>query len=437
MSPRTARRTMRFAVTGVAAIGLAWSAYQLLAASGRPPLKVRPFVLERDLVSYTADPQGTVIRRETVSRTADGAISTVIAPVPGGRDREQVRTLLLPDGVLYQISDTRGIRTKTAMTASGSALYRSMIEPTPRARAVIEGRQAPAAKSRREQAAEKRRGCGQPNERKAGAENLLGYPVQIWQHEALGANDLLVRLSYYRAPGLGCFPLKEVFEERSSDGSFAVRWASLPTTIKRRDPDPDAVNTRDTFETVSTADFATATGWTLAARLNLTAFGTAEPSAASARTAPKTDKPDFNGQWELDLARSRAGTGEPLGFRRVTLTLAHDEPLLEVVQETVRGQQRARILRLSLTTDGATHGDEQAEGSATWEDRTLVLRWVLKGEAGQEVRAERRLMLSPDGTTMYGDAHALSARGATAATEVWQRKWHPASFRSLRSRTAK
>jgi hypothetical protein len=436
MTPRF-RRSVTFVLAVAGAIGLAWSGYRLVAAGSRPPLKVRPFVLEREIVSYTADPRGTVIRRETVSRRADGTISTEVWPVPGGLDAEAVRTLILPDGVLYQMSDSRRIRTKTTMAASDSARYRSMLEPTPRARAVIDGRPLPAAKSKREQAAEKMRGCSQPSERKAGAEKLLGYPVQIWQHEAMGANDLLVRLSYYRAPGLGCFPLKTVFEERNPDGSYAVRWASQPTTITRREPDPAAVDTGDAFETVSAAGFTAATGWNIAARLNLAAFGTADPTATTARTAPKTDKPDFNGQWELDLARSVAGTGERLGFRRVTLTLAHDEPLLEVVQETARGQLRPRILRLSLTTDGATHGDQQAQGSASWEDRTLVIRYVLHPGTGQEVRSERRLTLSPDGTTMAGDAHALSARGATSAAEVWQRKWHPASFRNLRSGSAK
>jgi hypothetical protein len=73
---------------------LAWSGYQLLAAGSRPPLKVRPFVLERELVSYTADPLGTVIRREPVGRRSDGVVFTRMSPVTGGLDAEEVRTLI-------------------------------------------------------------------------------------------------------------------------------------------------------------------------------------------------------------------------------------------------------------------------------------------------------------------------------------------------------
>jgi len=429
MSPKIPRKGVTFVVSIVCAVGMAWSGYSLGAFGSHRTLTVRPFVLERQLVSYTGDATGTVIRRESVGRRSDGTVFTKLIPVPGGLDAQELRTIILPEGLSYQISDAEKIRTKKTMSRAGAAFYDTIIRPSTRASAVIEGQQPPPANGKRDRAALKL-GCGHPGERKAGHDVMAGYPVQIWQHESLGANQLLVRVSYYRAPGLGCLPVKEVFEERNPDGSFGVRWENVPISLQQREPDADVMDAGDSYRPVSPAEFRAATQWKSDARLNLLAFGTADPAESVVRAQPVSDRPDFNGRWQLDLMRSRGQGGGKLPYRRFTMTLAQNDPFLDVVQEVAKGKGRARVVRLALTTDGRTHTDRHLEGSASWEGQTLVLRYeVGNAAAGRQLQTVRRLTLSEDGLTMYADAQVSNAEGVTAATgtEVWHKKLHPSS----------
>jgi hypothetical protein len=424
-----------FVISLVGIIGMAWSGYYLGAFSSRQTLSVRPFVLQRELVAYAGDAKGVVIRQETVGRRSDGTVFTRVIPVSRGLDAQELRTIILPEGVSYQISDAKKIRTKKAMGGADAAYYDALIRPSKRASAVIAGQQPPPANGKRDRAALKV-ACGHPGERKVGHDEMAGYPVQIWQHEALDGNQMLARLSYYRAPGLGCFPLKEVFEERQPDGSFAVRWASVPTSLLQREPDAAATDTGESYRPVSSAEFIATTQWNNTARLNLVAFGTADPSASAVRPEPASNKPDFNGRWQLDLFRSKGSGGGALPYRNVTMTLAHNEPLLDVILTVGRGNGQ-QVLRLALTTDGKSYTSGTATGAAWWDGQTLVLRYEAGSAArGHRLQAVRRMTLSEDGLTLHAEAAVTDAKGAaTEATgaEVWQRKLHPQSYLKMRA----
>jgi len=120
-------------------------------------------------------------------------------------------------------------------------------------------------------------------------------------------------------------------------------------------------------------------------------------------------KPNFSGEWKLNLAKSDFGVlPAPSSIRR---TITHAEPNLTIVED-----QRSDFGDVSNTrkyvTDGTpttfTSQGAEVKSSATWDDNVLVV--VSKVEA-LGVAFSDRMMLSPDGKMLVSSIHISSPQG--------------------------
>ena len=120
-------------------------------------------------------------------------------------------------------------------------------------------------------------------------------------------------------------------------------------------------------------------------------------------------KPNFSGEWKLNLAKSDFGVLPPPSSIRRTIT--HAEPNLTIVED-----QRSDFGDVSNTrkyiTDGTpttfTSQGAEVKSSATWDDNVLVV--VSKVEAAG-IAFNDRMMLSPDGKMLVSSIHISSPQG--------------------------
>lgn len=131
------------------------------------------------------------------------------------------------------------------------------------------------------------------------------------------------------------------------------------------------------------------------------------------------NKPDFTGNWELDVAKSDFGKATPP--TRMTLTARQEGKKLHASQ-TSYDQEGSRTIDSDWITDGKAHPVEGMQGGTVlckWDSSTL--RCDRKWSGGQyEERIE--LSLSGDGKVATERVHAKNPNGTNNSTLVWTRK---------------
>ncbi len=458
MVPRWAKKASKPVACVLCALGLLWSGYHLgvfgmvraLAGTSEEEgqqagndnsLIVRPFVMERVLISYTRDPKGEVIRRDILGRRSDGTFCSKVIPVLARPGETTVRHVMLPDGRSFEICDEKQIRATKVLTGNDLFVYRRLITPSKKARDRILGLATPSEEDESDDQQGKQskgrvgRGCGHRMERKVGDEAVAGHLTQVWQKEYLGANQFLVRMSYYRARDLGCVPLKEVFEEQGPDGSYTRRWESVARYVNETQPSAEDLDLGEGYREVTLPEFIEMAGWRSEDLPNLVACGTLDCRESAMRMRPASGKPDFNGRWELDLAKSRSDDKKALPYISFSMIVAHNEPSLNIIHEVTKNRKSQRLMRFVLTTDGKPEASGERTASAWWEGDTLIHRYeAIQRNARGSIQVERRMRLSEDGLTMYAETQASDEKGRHPATgkEVWQKKFHPMSYSKMR-----
>ncbi len=131
---------------------------------------------------------------------------------------------------------------------------------------------------------------------------------------------------------------------------------------------------------------------------------------AAASFVLAADKPDFSGNWKMDLDRSEFGGGPPPDSFTRKIEQAGASLIMTDEQSSAAGHDKA--VR-KYTTDAKettyTWMGNDVKSAAHWEGDTLVV--VGKVDAnGTEIIVNSRLNLSPDGKTLTED-DKLSAGG--------------------------
>jgi hypothetical protein len=124
-------------------------------------------------------------------------------------------------------------------------------------------------------------------------------------------------------------------------------------------------------------------------------------------------KPDLNGTWKMNSAKSHFADKGPTG---ITIKFVQkDSSLLETL--TLTGENGERSLDLKYTTDGkegVNHiGQDDAKTTAGWEGGALVIEWKADGRSFR-----RKITLSGDGKTMTIMVHHAEPGGETADDTV-------------------
>jgi hypothetical protein len=119
-------------------------------------------------------------------------------------------------------------------------------------------------------------------------------------------------------------------------------------------------------------------------------------------------KPDVNGTWKMNSAKSHFANSGPTG---ITIKFVQkDSSLLETL--TLTGDNGERALDLKYTTDGKEGvnriGEDDAKTTAAWERDALVIEWKAEGRSFR-----RKITLSGDGKTMTILVHHTEPGGAT------------------------
>jgi hypothetical protein len=124
-------------------------------------------------------------------------------------------------------------------------------------------------------------------------------------------------------------------------------------------------------------------------------------------------KPDVNGTWKMNAAKSHFGDNGPTG---ITIKFTQkDSSLLETL--TLSGEGGEHSLELKYTTDGKEGvnriGEDDAKTTAVWERDTLVIEWKAEGRSFR-----RNITLSGDGKTMTILVHHAEPDGHTSDDSV-------------------
>jgi hypothetical protein len=137
-------------------------------------------------------------------------------------------------------------------------------------------------------------------------------------------------------------------------------------------------------------------------------------------TSQTGPKPNFTGEWKVNLTKSNFGALPPP--TSLTRSITHDEPKLTIVEQQVGALGEQSATR-TYVTDG-TPTTFEAQGatvptSATWQDNTLL---VVSSVEAIGLTFNDRMTLSPDGKTLTSVVHISSPQGDVEMTVVFERE---------------
>jgi hypothetical protein len=144
---------------------------------------------------------------------------------------------------------------------------------------------------------------------------------------------------------------------------------------------------------------------------------------AFAALAAAADKPNFSGQWALNVDKSNLGPMPPPAS--MTRKVDHSDPALTMTQAVTGGPQGDQTFTLKCTTDGKETSNEfmgtQAKTSATWEGENLVI--TMKADfQGTPITLVEKWSLSDGGKTLTDSTHIVAPQGEFDVTYVMEKK---------------
>ena len=133
----------------------------------------------------------------------------------------------------------------------------------------------------------------------------------------------------------------------------------------------------------------------------------------SAAIANGQTRPDLNGTWKMNAAKSHFSGNGPTS---ITIKfIQKDSSLIETLN--LSGEAGDRSFDLKYTTDGKEGdnqiGPQQIKTSAAWEKDALVIEWKADGSTFR-----RRITLSSDGKLMTIAVHHAEPNGEMADDTV-------------------
>lgn len=133
-------------------------------------------------------------------------------------------------------------------------------------------------------------------------------------------------------------------------------------------------------------------------------------------------KPDFTGEWKLDVAKSDFG---PMPApQSMVQKITHQEPNLKVVQTQVSERGEFTSER-NYTTDGKECVNKmrntEVKSTLKWDGDTLVMDSKLEFQ-GNPITTSQRWSLSGDGKVLTIKSHFSSSQGEGDTTQVFNKQ---------------
>jgi hypothetical protein len=134
--------------------------------------------------------------------------------------------------------------------------------------------------------------------------------------------------------------------------------------------------------------------------------------------------PDLSGTWNLDIAKSNFGQGQPPASEVDTITESGDT--MKIVTAQKGGMMGDVNTTETFTTDGQPStwsgmGDSKVTGTATWQGGKLVIDAKTSFQ-GSDVTIKTAYSLSPDGKTLTSVLHAATSMGNFDSTSVYDKQ---------------
>jgi hypothetical protein len=136
--------------------------------------------------------------------------------------------------------------------------------------------------------------------------------------------------------------------------------------------------------------------------------------------AAAADKPNYSGEWKLNLTKSNFGQFPPPGS--IVRKIQHKDPALSIVEDQAAGGAQSTTTR-KITTDGKIATQElngvAAACSAVWDGADIVATTALDSVG---LKFTDRMSVSSDGKTLTSKVHIASPQGEGDLTIVFDRQ---------------
>lgn len=152
--------------------------------------------------------------------------------------------------------------------------------------------------------------------------------------------------------------------------------------------------------------------------------GVAATPGAAAMIHTGSSHPDLSGTWNLDIAKSNFGQGQPPASEVDTIT--EEGNTMKVVTVQKGGMMGDMNTTETFTTDGQPSswkgmGDSQVNGTATWNGNELVVNAKTSFQ-GSDVTIKDSYALSADGKTLTRTTHVETGMGNFDTTSVYDKQ---------------
>lgn len=133
-------------------------------------------------------------------------------------------------------------------------------------------------------------------------------------------------------------------------------------------------------------------------------------------------KPNFSGDWKLNVDKSEFGPMPPP--TSMSVKIDHTDPDLKVATQQ-SGAQGDMNYEVKYTTDGKestnTIGPMEAKSTATWDSDDLIVNTKLDAN-GMQITIKGKWSLSADGKTLTQSSHLTSPQGEIDLKQVFEKQ---------------
>lgn len=228
---RYMKRIIFVIVTGALAILLGAISRRFLVDVKAASQQYTPATLTERRIAYKADSSIAFESQRIIAMRADGSQATFLIHEPRLRN---IRTIEMADGFSARIIEDLRVLSLNRV-------------PEERVRYAKRQRAAPD--------------CAFGNASLLRMETLHGTKVYVFELEVPQETaQRLTRITEWRAPEYGCFPLRSTLEQAQQDGSFLLVAENTVTTLQNGEPNPWFFNVPKDYEQVTSAELTSRHG---------------------------------------------------------------------------------------------------------------------------------------------------------------------------------
>jgi len=160
--------------------------------------------------------------------------------------------------------------------------------------------------------------------------------------------------------------------------------------------------------------------------MNRRVFALSAIVAAACFAAPADSKPDFSGDWKLNVDKSNFG---PMpGPESSTRKIVHKDPDVAVTTTQTGGPQGDMTTDVKFTTDGkevtnvikTPNGDIEIKTTGTWDGKDIKTNNKLNIQ-GMDITSEERMALSDDGKVLTNTQKISTPQGDFEVSLVFEK----------------